>query len=76
MKMPEPKYEFWKEYFILDNNKIKVFKAVKVVVSVEDSGSAPKQVRITYDGFIDGNRADIIPEYRIFATKEDLLKSL
>jgi hypothetical protein len=76
MKIPEPKYEFWTDYYILYENRVAITKFTSVTVYVEESGHSPKKTKILYDGFIDGKSAKGIDEYLVFATKMDLLKSL
>lgn len=76
MTIQDTKYDLWKVYYMLHENKIAEFKAHTVYIIEEVPSHGPASRKVYYNGYINGNCYDNIGEDRIFHTKEDIIKYL
>lgn len=67
------KYDLWQEVFFLHNNKVHSFQIDSISVKVIALGGSEEEIEISYK--LCGS-TDSFDEKDLFATKEELLKSL
>lgn len=67
------KYDLWQEVFFLHNNKVHSFQIYSISVKAIALGGGEKEIEISYKLC---GLTDSFDEKDLFATKEELLKSL
>ena len=68
------KFDLWQEVFFLHNNKVHSFQIDSISVRVIALGGGEEEIEISYQ--LNGLTTDRFDEKDLFATKEELLKSL
>lgn len=68
------KYDLCQEVFFLHNNKVHFFQIDSISVRVIALGGGEEEIEISYQ--LNGLTTDRFDEKDLFATKEELLKSL
>lgn len=68
------KLDLWQEVFFLHNNKVQCLQIDSIYIRVIALGGGEKEIEISYQ--LNGPTTDRFDEKDLFATKEELLKSL
>lgn len=68
------KFDLWQEVFFLHNNKVQCLQIDSIYIRVIALGGGEKEIEISYQ--LNGSTTDRFDEKDLFATKEELLKSL
>ena len=67
------KYNLWQKVYLLQNNKVQILQIDSISVKAIALGVGEKEIEISYK--LNG-LTDSFDEKELFATKEELLKSL